>query len=127
MIERENMCSGIKEYRLGDAPITVMSYDLNTASDPNINSMFKDWLIGHGWYNDIHGMTVKRFNISDTYETREMPATTLWKEGIIHVEAVKEFACCAEVYWDNNVENSLIAYGKVIAFCGNTYAALSLK
>lgn len=122
------MCRcGIKEYRLGDAPITVMSYDLNTASDPNINSMFKDWLIGRGWHNDIHGVTVKRFNISDTYETREMPATTLWKEGITPVEAVKEFACCAEVYRENNAENSLIAYGKVVAFCGNTHAALSLE
>lgn len=125
---KEDKCKHIlKDEMSGDVTVTVISYDLNTAHDPNINAEFKDWLIDNGWKKDIPEVKIRRFSIQDTCEARELPETTLWKKNITPDDAVLEFERCAMAYKSKHVSDSLIAYGKVVAFCVNTYAALSIE
>lgn len=73
-------------------PVTILTFDLTDNSIPNANTYVKAALLAKGWKDTVSYRVCKWTSTSGSYcNNGSMPSTTLWKEGIIPEDAVKEF------------------------------------
>ena len=112
----------IENKRIGSEIVTILSYDMDTNDDSNINASIKDLLKRNGWQDEIEGI-LRQFGANDRIMNLSLPSTTLWKANCEPKDAIVDFEG-ALIAYDTNNENKKIAYGKAVAFNGNEYAAV---
>lgn len=112
----------LKDY-LNPPTATMLSYDMDTTDDPNINAFIKNELKAKGW----HDWIIKTENQS--YATKQqtsvrnlpMPESTLWKVGVTPAVAIRDFKQSLNEY--NAKHPEFLACGVAYASNGTHYLA----
>lgn len=115
----------VRDFEISVPDVTVLSYDLDTTEIPNINDFIKQTLLNYGWHDEIENVIVRQLGIRDVFQNSKLPFSTLWKSECTPTQAINEFESALLAY--NADHRGPRAYGKVVAFSENRYAALDKR
>lgn len=109
--------------------VVIMSYDLDTTCDNNINTEVKNLLINYGWHFDCPVTAVKENGVWRDERNDELPSTTAWKVDTTPEDAVADFRRALVAYDTNhaNDEPAKKGRGHAFAITNNRYDCIWIK
>lgn len=110
---------------IAQQPVTVMSYDMDTRDDDNVNTEIKDILKNnYEWHDNVPEQIVYENRAERIVRNTTMTETTLWKQTT-PAGAKNDFKDSIIAYNSRHLGDrpARNAHGKMVAFCNNEYEA----